>query len=487
MTQITGDRTVGAVAVPNVRRRSIDLGIILLLTITIAVLATRNARLIPAGLLFHPDANNTLFEADTARVVETFVTYPGAFGVRYFLHPLVSEWVYPIIASLDLVPGIDMAAALRVLTAAAAGAWIAGIYLALRLIRCRRVDAALFALLAGTSAAAIVWFSVPETHAWGSLSIVAALLLAAVCERRAVAGRWHVLVQVATISFTITNWLAGLAASFMHLRWRRFMLMSLTAAMFAGGLSLLEPVMRKVSQRTFVLSPHTTVLLTALAGVLIGLLLWRLSKSPRAPRVAERIEAMLSRRWTVLLLALGAILAIAAATRIEGDFIATPYRGSMVQSATSFLFHAMVLPEYTESDRYGKGWGTLSVQTALPGESSPWGVAAAGLWAILLVAGILAIIRMERLRRFRGIVAIALLGQFVLHLIYGDETFLYALNWLPLLVVMAALATHTRLRPAVRAVAAILIVLAAINNIRQFDLAAERITEIAAASAPVGP
>lgn len=442
--------------------------------------------MIPAALLYDPAANDTLFEADTARVVETIATVPGKFGVRYFLHPLISEWLYPVTAAISLVTDGDMTDALHALTAMAAGAWIAGVYFLLRCVGCLRVDATLFALLGGTSAAAIVWFSVPEAHAWGSLSVIAALILAAVASRREVPVRWQVLVHVTTLSFTITNWLAALAASFVHLRWRRFVLVSVIAAAFAGGLALLEPVMRKASQRTVPLSSHTTVLLTAAVGVIIAFVLWRFARDGRLQRYASRAEALLSRRWMIGLVAIGALLAVAMATRVEAQFIGNSHRGSTLNAAAAFTFHAMVLPDFTEIDRYGRGWPTLSVQEVLPGDSGPVGLIATGAWGALLLAGGIALIRLQSLRRFRMAVAIALGGQFILHLIYGDETFLYALNWMPLLIVLAALATQTRLRPAVRVIAAIAIVLAAVNNIQQFDRAAERVTAIAAANAGGG-
>jgi hypothetical protein len=54
-----------------------------------------------------------------------------------------------------------------------------------------------------------------------------------------------------------------------------------------------------------------------------------------------------------------------------------------------------------------------------------------------------------------------------LHLIYGNETFLYALDWIPLFVTAAALATLTRGRWIVLTLAAIFAITAGIHNAQQ--------------------
>ncbi len=67
--------------------------------------------------------------------------------------------------------------------------------------------------------------------------------------------------------------------------------------------------------------------------------------------------------------------------------------------------------------------------------------------------------------------ALSILGQIALHLLYGDETFLYALDWLPLFVTAAALATLTRWRPVVLAVAAVFWSRLGIHNGRELRAA----------------
>jgi len=90
------------------------------------------------------------------------------------------------------------------------------------------------------------------------------------------------------------------------------------------------------------------------------------------------------------------------------------------------------------------------------------------LWVSLLGLGLWALVKVKRLGRFRWVLILSLLGQFGLHLVYGDETFLYALHFAPLLVVFASLGSLTRARWISLVLAAMLVVTAGLNNSLQF-------------------
>jgi hypothetical protein len=66
-----------------------------------------------------------------------------------------------------------------------------------------------------------------------------------------------------------------------------------------------------------------------------------------------------------------------------------------------------------------------------------------------------------------GIVA----GQLSLHLVYGSETFLYSLNFAPLLVIVAACSTLTPARPLARVLGGIAVIAFLLNNLQQFRTA----------------
>ena len=75
-------------------------------------------------------------------------------------------------------------------------------------------------------------------------------------------------------------------------------------------------------------------------------------------------------------------------------------------------------------------------------------------------------------RRFGIVLGLTALWHLALHLVYGgEETFLYSLHWLPLLVVIAAFGTMTRARAVARVLAAALVACATVNNQRQFTQA----------------
>ena len=68
---------------------------------------------------------------------------------------------------------------------------------------------------------------------------------------------------------------------------------------------------------------------------------------------------------------------------------------------------------------------------------------------------------------------ITLVGQLTLHILYGGETFLHSLHFLPFLIVLAALSTLTRARLVALLLAGTLVLSAGVNNGLQFRQATE--------------
>ena len=68
---------------------------------------------------------------------------------------------------------------------------------------------------------------------------------------------------------------------------------------------------------------------------------------------------------------------------------------------------------------------------------------------------------------------LTLVGQLSLHLLYGEETFLYALNFAPLLVVVASLSTQTKARLVALLLTSILVIGVGINNWLQLSEATQ--------------
>jgi len=78
--------------------------------------------------------------------------------------------------------------------------------------------------------------------------------------------------------------------------------------------------------------------------------------------------------------------------------------------------------------------------------------------------GVWALFSVERQRRLRIVLGVMLLGQLAQHMVFGEETFLYSIHFAPLLVIVVALSTLTRARPAALVLTGALVVNAGINN-----------------------
>src|SRR6185312_14809580 len=146
--------------------------------------------------------------------------------------------------------------------------------------------------------------------------------------------------------------------------------------------------------------------------------------------------------------------------------------------ATVFALHSIVMPEVqsvptkTAIRRIDHVQmpvdHRLSVQSSRIGTGSPHAMLATVLWGVLLAMGSWALCFMRGHPRLRLTLGLTVAGQLVLHLIYGHETFLYAMHFAPLLVIVAALSTLTRARWIAVTVGAVVLLLAAVNNAAQF-------------------
>jgi hypothetical protein len=174
----------------------------------------------------------------------------------------------------------------------------------------------------------------------------------------------------------------------------------------------------------------------------------------------------------------------------DADNLLSQASGGPLPVARSFFFHTMVMPEIKFVDKYRSrqpGWPIMLTQSSGPGSGSRWGPAAVALWAALLSLGVWALFRSSPHRPARIVLGLTILCQLALHMAYGDETFLYGLHFAPLLVILAALGTQTRLRPAVLLLAAALALTTAANNRIQFGKATSYIHSKASSNPPVLP
>jgi hypothetical protein len=347
------------------------------------------------------------FEAD---VPLTFrgLTDRWAFNDRAKLHPLFGLALLPPVYLLKMLGGVEPWVAVRVAYAVVAGIWLAALFALVRLIGCRRFDATLVTLLGATSAGAMFWFPIPETHTLASPTILFAMIVVAVSAHRMVPPLLEVAVSAATLGVTVTNWMAGLLATVIR---------------------------RPLSQ---------TVRISAGAFALVCIL-WLVQRQviPESPFFLGKM--------------------------VGGEHILPPESHGALHVMQAFLIHSVVMPAIAVVDRPGAGqWPVMLIQPSNSGSAGVWSVISTLLWGGLLGAGLWATASLRDRGRWRLYLALLLVGQLLLHLLFGNETFLYTPNFLPVVLVVGAMAALTPARRAVLVVMATLVVTNAIGNAIQW-------------------
>jgi hypothetical protein len=313
--------------------------------------------------------------------------------------------LFPLMATLPVNATKAVAGeqtALRLLIVSVAALWAAALYLLLRAVTPSRLDALVFTGLASMSAAAMFWLPVPETYALGSVAVIGALALCAWDPLGRAGAAPYVVAAAFSLAVTTTNWVSGLAA----LGCRK---------------------------------PPRTALQLAANSLTVVVVLWGVQHM-LFPSAAFFIGEGAQTRFVL------------------------PYGLAGIPKALRALFfHSMVMPAAAIVPE--PKWGPImSVQEAAIGSGGAVALPAAALWAALLGLGAWTVAMRPSAVRLPLLLALA--GHLLVYCIYGEETFLYTLHIMPLLVCLAALATTTRLRFASLAAAALLTVLLAVHNSR---------------------
>jgi hypothetical protein len=405
------------------RARAADVLLAALVGLAAVALALDTARALGPGLTLDP-ADSVWFEADSPGYF-AMMTDRAAYHLDTRTHPLFSLLTWPFVTAIAAAGGVDRFAAATVWLAAIGAAWGAAIYLLLRRLGTPAWGSVLFSGVALATSTARFWLGVPETYLLGSVGILAMLAIAA--GNGGEGGEVATAVgSAATLAVTITNWTAGWAATFLRFPWRR------------------------------------AVRITANAFVAV-VLLWGVEKA-----IFPSAEFFLT-DWH------------------EGQYVLDRDSLGPGAIARSFFVHSAVAPEHGRVDRYKWSHLTLTTQGSALGSGGAWGVVATASWLLLLAAGVARLTRRAGRSRARIVLLAALAAQFAFHLLFGEETFLYAPHWLPMLVAVAALGLETRMRPLVAATALLFVVSAGIDNQRRFAAAAGEFRAFVAALPPEGP
>ena len=393
-----------------------DMLIVIILAIIAGLVSYGCAQFI-SPILFENPSWDVWFESDLPRSFANMIAR-GSNHYRTSVHPIFSLIAFPPAYILYQL-GLEAITAVRIIIALVASVWIGVLFVLLRLISCRPLDAILFSLLGTVSAAAIFWFAVPETYSFGSLSILLPLLVVALGEYHQLSPWWYLLVSAGSLSITTTNWMAGILATFVSHRWQQAVQITVNAFCLVVGLWFVQ----------YLIFPTAEFFL--------------------------KIQS-------------------------EKNYVFNEGAVSPFNVIQSFIAHSMVIPAIEIIDKTARpGFATPGIQMvtqlSAPGSASLWGKVAVILWTVLLALGIWGLFSSKKYPKLRIVLGLTILGQLILHLLYGEETFLYSLHFAPLLVILAAMSTLTRMRPLALVLASLLLVCAGINNGLEFNRATEMI------------
>jgi hypothetical protein len=395
-------------------KRSLALDALLaaLLAALALMLLAALSRQLPPQLFTREAGLDAWFHSDLPRVLSNMVDSQSN-HFRTKVHPIASILIHPMVTGLRVLwPGSDLQAAMRFMALVAA-LWVVSFYALCRLLGAGRFVACSFSLLAIASAAFQFWFSVPETFGIGSLTLLWVLLVAALAVHRPVGDRLLVAASIASLSITVTNWVAGLALAVVQRPWRR-----------ALGIS-------------------------AIAFVIVAIL-----------TVPQRFFYSFAKFFFL-------------GSREEADYMNLEQSGTVLHKLAGMFWHPISLPEVLlakVSDAPKLNW--LTVQLSAPGSGSWAGMLALGLWTLLLAAGTHGLLRSPQWHAFGKVLGLTLAAQVALHLVYGEETFLYAAHFLPLLMALAVFAARSLPGPVAACIALLTAGLAAFNNAAMYEAAA---------------
>ncbi|MGJ7491007.1 hypothetical protein [Variovorax sp. ZT4R33] len=403
----------------TLRRWAPDLLIALLVTIAVVWLLRALAHHLP-DTVYGSTGGDAWFGADTPRTLANMVDAHSN-HYRTKVHPISSLLLHPAVLALRSVwPGTDLEAAMRIVKLVGV-LWASGFYALGRLTGLGRAASLCFTALAVGSAAFQFWFSLAETFFAGSLTLLAVLLVAAVAVHRPLGDRWLIAANVASLSITVTNWAAGLALAIAQRPWRR--------AVRIGAIALLIVSVLALIQR----------------GIYHSALLFFFG------------------------------------SREELHYINQAAGGSWADRLIGMLWYPIHVPPAHVHAQVPGQLNNISVQMGGLGITGAAGWAALALWGLLLAAGVQGLLRTPRWHAFGKVVGLTLGAHIALHLVYGEETFLYAAHFLPLLMAVVLFAHRSSLG---RAAPLLALLTAGLVGFHNFDLHAAAAELLHATPAP---
>lgn len=345
------------------------------------------------------------FQGDSPRAFANMTNMLANPWSRDNLHPLFRVVTYPLTTAIAGLLALSPQDAVRLVIAGVASLWAAGFYAVLRLMCLARFDALLFSLVLVSTAAFVFWGGLPETFPFGSLTLIFSMGLVAASECRRMPSGLSVVNNLMTVGFVPTSALAGLAATL-----------------------FLHPLKKAMG------------ILALSTAALFGL--WSVHK------------------------------AFFPVDRASTQDILLDQAGGPIPILTSIVAHTLVMPEIKLLRNWNHPSETLwrmTTQFSLPGSGGILAAIALAAALGLVAIGLWSAFTTRRLVKLRWMLAVVGLGFLGAHILFGDETFLYSLQFAPLLVLLAAFGTIGPMRPVALALAAAFVLSASVHNVAQFQ------------------
>lgn len=224
---------------------------------------------------------------------------------------------------------------------------------------------------------------------------------------------WYVAVNVVTVSITITNVMVGIFATLVNQRWWRIVQIGVISLFVATSLWIVQRIL--FTNTGFPFQP----------GTFIG----------------------------------------------ERKFVSAPEHNGVLAAVSSFFYQTMVMPAtQVLNSPIRPDWVKLDSDTLNPLSGGWLGGIAVFAWTGLLLLGLWSLFSIKQHPKLRIVLGLTLIAQILMHSVYGvEETFIYTLHFVPLLLTLVALSLFTKFRPLSLILATVLIVSAGVTNRAQFS------------------
>lgn len=391
---------------------------------------------------FHIGLDNVWFDADVPRYLCQIVDRYANDHWRNKVHPLFSFLSYPI-PNLLVAMQVEMEMAVRVQVALIPAVGMGFLFSALKRIGSGWLNALLLTGIALTSSSSLVWFAIPESYAYTFAAFSIVLYLAARTANQE--------------KVTLTHWVIGAALAF------SVTVTNLVVALFTALQS--QGIKRTV---------RIAILTVAVVGVL---------------SVMQRLTFPRS-----------GLFFLPAAVQEEATFFVSLSFERIRQVSSILYFGSVVMPDFTRH-AMNASETVLTVQQASWRQAGVIGFTALALMATLLLTGLAAIVMACKkslqappdgalFARVSGqdstllSVAGSLAFLTALHVIYGQETFVYVGSVLPFVLVVIAYGTLTISRLSQSGATVLLAGLLASGAYHNFTHWEAAVAELSALNAP---